>query len=137
MALFSGCTERVQTHGWVGSEDDILQQVSKGQSLSQVQGVLGVTPVSSVFDPGKKYYVTRKTLASTSLTWPRVFFHKGQMLVFDDTETLLQQVSITENDCVAVSPVSEKTETHGKARSFWASIFRNLGRMGGSGAAKM
>lgn len=132
---FAGCTPQLDYHGQVFTENEV-NQVQPGMSKEQVRLALGTPNTTTTVGGGVYYYIssTKKTVAFLK---PTVIDRRVVAVYFGPDETVKQVANYGLKDGKVFDFISRETPSHGRDASILQQLFRNLGKGGLPGNAKI
>lgn len=127
--LVGGCARTPGFQGYI-ADPTLLQAVAPGiDDKASVEATLGRPTFTGQFTPNDWYYVSRTTKQygfgqpkATDQTVLHVRFDRAGNVALVEKKGMEQVVNL--------SPISKKTPTLGRKRSFWQDLFGNIGRVG-------
>ena len=122
-----GCTPKVETHGYVFSEDRI-EEVKPGiHTRADVAELLGSPSNVATFNDTTWYYVSKR-VEKFAFFDPKVLDQQVVMVKFEDSGFVEGLVRYDLADGQVIEPVPRETVTRGKELGFFEQIFSNIGR---------
>ena len=127
LVVAAGCTPKVETHGYVLSEDRI-EEVKPGiHTRADVAELLGSPSNVATFNDTTWYYVSKR-IEKFAFFDPKVLDQQVVMVKFEDSGFVEGVVRYDLADGQVIEPVPRKTVTRGKELGFFEQIFGNIGR---------
>ena len=127
LAIFSGCSSKISTHGHTLEKAKLDLLVPGETSLSDILILFGKPSFDGAFDSGKIYYnnqVMETEVAGHSKTVSRTLL----ILTIDKNE-ILQNLEIQSiDDDIEVTKLDAKTPTPGDNYGLAEQIFSNIGK---------
>ena len=125
--LLGACAARIDSRGYVPSEED-LDRVKTGlQGREEVQEILGTPSSVSTFRDDRWYYISKKT-STTAFFEPKVLEQKVVVVEFDDTGMVKELRRFELEDGLIIDPVTRKTPSPGRELSFLEQLIGNFGK---------
>ena len=122
-----GCTPKVETHGYVLSENRI-EEVEPGiHTRADVAELLGSPSNVATFNDTTWYYISKR-VETFAFFKPKVLDQQVVMVKFEDSGFVKDVVRYDLADGQAIEPVPRETETRGKELGFFEQLFGNIGR---------
>ncbi|TKD52927.1 outer membrane protein assembly factor BamE [Sphingomonas baiyangensis] len=129
----SACAPLRSHQGYV-IDADLVNSVQPGvDNRESVLKVLGRPTLTAQFNEGEWYYVSRD---SRNLAFNNPEAHKQTTLRirFDEAGVVQTIDRMGEEQIASVDPLSKKTPTLGRDKSFFEELFGNIGTVGAPGA---
>jgi outer membrane protein assembly factor BamE (lipoprotein component of BamABCDE complex) len=131
-ALAAGCSSIVNQRGFIADEV-LLQSIQPGVDNRQsVERTLGRPSFASQFGEPVWYYVGSNT-TQRPFTTQRIAQHGVLAVRFDAAGNVLGTERTGIERVARIDPVSDKTPTLGRERSFLEDLFGNIGTVGAAG----
>lgn len=128
----SACTP-VRTHQGYVIDKDLVDAVQPGiDNRDSVLGTLGRPTLTSQFNEGDWYYVSRQA-SNFGFQDPKVREQQTIRIRFDQKGTVLAVDRSGAELIASVNPYSKKTPTLGRERGFFEDLFGNIGTVGAPG----
>ncbi len=107
-------------------EKEKLARISNGMPQSQFSTIMG-TP-SMISTDNKIWYYVSISYVTEEYRAPKETKRKIMAFVFDDANTLIQQVEYGKEDAQKIALAQQVTPTRGKELGVWEQLLGNLGR---------
>ena len=122
-----GCTPKVETHGYVLSENRI-EEVEPGiHTRADVAELLGSPSNVATFNDTTWYYISKR-VETFAFFKPKVLDQQVVMVKFEDSGFVKDVVRYDLADGQVIEPVPRETVTRGKELGFFEQLFGNIGR---------
>ena len=122
----SACAGARDHKGFV-LDPTLTESIQAGvDNKDSVTRTLGRPTFTSQFDPNEWYYVSRNT-AQLAFRDPRVTEQTVLRIQFDQAGNVVSVQKAGKERIARVDPVSDKTPTLGRKRSFFEELFGNIG----------
>ena len=130
--MTAGCSQLPGRQGFI-ADPVLVQSVKAGvDNKASVQGTLGRPTFVGQFDSNDWYYVARET-PQYAFRLPRTSAQTVLRVRFDPAGNVRTVETSGLEQIADIRPVSDKTETRGRNRSFFQEVFGNIGSVGSVG----
>ena len=127
VAVLSGCTPTVETHGHSLDEAQIAKVKPGSSSRQEVLQLMGSPSSLSTFDDAAWYYVSQRT-EKTSFYQNDVVDQEVVTVTFDDAGKVAGVDRHGLDQVAAIDPVDRVTPTAGSSPSIFKQLIGNIGR---------
>lgn len=129
VALAGGCSRIRDAQGYI-ADPELMASIKAGvDNRESVAKTLGRPTIASQWDDREWYYVSRET-RQFAFRDPRLAKQTMTVISFDAKGNVAKVAQRGAEQVASIDPEGDKTKTLGKERSFFQSLFGNLGRVG-------
>lgn len=130
--LVAGCAG-IRDHRGAVLDEELVSAVQVGvDNKASVEKTLGRPTFASQFTPNDWYYVSRD-MSTVAFRSPRVRQQTVLHISFDQAGNVAAVRKTGKELVASINPVSARTPTLGRKKSFFEEIFGNIGTVGSAG----
>jgi outer membrane protein assembly factor BamE (lipoprotein component of BamABCDE complex) len=125
--FLTGCSDNIIAHGNLPKGESMSMVEAGTHTRADVQALLGTPSATSMFGGETWYYISNQTQQMAFLK-PEEVSRTVLTVQFDQTGTVSDVRTLTQDDGQSVDIVSRETPTRGTETNMFQELFGNIGR---------